>query len=99
MLKEPPDNCADRDILARAGKARPQAADAPDLEIYLYPGLRCAVQGTDTFWIDERVHLEDEMAAPVLLVARDLPVDLCEMMVVRRVTGATASFRYWSNRA
>src|SRR5208337_2457166 len=75
MLKEPSDNRAYGDILAHAGDARPQAADPPYLEIDLNPGLRSAVQGTDAVVVDKRVHLEDEMAAPVLPVARDLTVD------------------------
>ena len=74
MFKEPPDNCTDRDVLACARDARPQAADTPNLEFDLYPGLRGAVQGADTVRIDECIHLEDEMTAPVFPVARDLPV-------------------------
>ena len=60
MLEEASDDGADGDVLADAGDAGPQAADAANDEVDFRAGLRGGVERFDEFLVHEGVHLGDD---------------------------------------
>ena len=75
VLEEPAHNRAYGNIVADPGYAGAQAADPANLQFYPDPGLRCPVQGTDTEWINQGIHLEDEMTIPLPGLVLDLTIN------------------------
>lgn len=78
MLKEPPHNGADPDVVAHPFFSRTEAAYPPYLEDDLNPGLGGTVQGSDTLPVDKSIQLEDDAAIPVTAVPLCLPPDAGE---------------------
>src|SRR5262249_39046266 len=60
------------DCFAHARNARAQAADPADEQVDLHSGLRGAVEQADHAWIHQRIHLEDQAAIAVHVMAFDL---------------------------
>ena len=75
VLEEASHDARDRDAVGHAGDARPQTADAAHEQVHPHARAGGAHEGQDDLGIDERVHLEDEVAgapgALVLLFPRD----------------------------
>ncbi len=60
MLEEAADDGAHADVLAHAGHAGTQSADAADDEVDGDAGLRCDVERVDDLVVEQRVHLGDD---------------------------------------
>ena len=57
MLQEIAYNGAHRDIFAQSRHACAQAADAPDHQLHLHPGVAGLIQGCDDLLVAEGIHL------------------------------------------
>src|SRR6185312_9452238 len=76
VLEEAPDDRDDADVLGYARDARPQAADAADVEVDRHAGLRGGVQRADAAAVDQRVHLQGDAGVLALLLGLDRALDL-----------------------
>ena len=72
VFEEPADDAGHLDVVAHAGNAGPQRAHAAHQQVDLHARLGGPVEDGDHLAVDERVHLEHEVAA----AARELMLDL-----------------------
>ena len=93
VLEEAPDDRDDADVLADALDARPQAADAADVEVDRHAGLRRAVQRADAAPVDERVHLHRDPRRLAVARARRSSARSRSRIPSRRCVGATSTLR------
>ena len=70
-----PTTLDDANVFADAGDSGTQTADAADQEIDFDSGLRGLVEKLDHAAVDERVHLEDEVAVAIFFVVVDFAAD------------------------
>jgi hypothetical protein len=75
VLQEAADDRANADVVADAGNARPQAADAAHDEVNGTPSLRRAIERANHLVVGDRVHLDDDARRPCVARVLGLALD------------------------
>src|SRR5579875_1125861 len=75
MFQEASDYARDPDIVAYAGDARAQAADAAHDQVNAHTRLRSAIQQVDYLRINQRIHFENQVSIAMLLLDVHLAFD------------------------
>ena len=87
MFQKPADDRTDPDRPADPRQAGPQAADAAHQQVDRHPRLRRLIEFANAGRIDQRVHLEGQIAVAVPLVPQDLPIDAGQNLSAQAIRG------------
>lgn len=87
MFEKPADDRGDRDGGADVGDSRSQPADASDLEIDLYAGLRGPVERLNTGPIHQRVQFKSQVSVALFAMEADFPLDSIQKLLPQREGG------------